>query len=93
MIMIHDDDDARDPLRRLVSKVEYLFSTCTQKIKIRKPRYETLENDQRFWLKREERTILLMREKWGGHYRCLAPVFILLGGTDKTLIWLLDLVN
>ena len=49
-------------LEKQVSKVEHLFSTCTQKVKYRKPRYETLEKDQRFWLKREERTLALERK-------------------------------
>ena len=49
-------------LEKLVSKEEHLFSTCTQKVKYRKPRYETLEKDQRFWLKREERTLALERK-------------------------------
>ena len=49
-------------LEKQVSKVEHLFSTCTQKVKYRKPRYETLENDQRFWFKREERTLALERK-------------------------------
>ncbi|KAL4571534.1 hypothetical protein LXL04_018294 [Taraxacum kok-saghyz] len=44
-------------LEKQVSKVEHLFSTCTQKVKYRKSRYETLEKDQRFWLKREERDL------------------------------------
>ena len=49
-------------LEKQVSKVEHLFSTCTQKVKYRKPRYETLEKDQRFWLKREERTLAIERK-------------------------------
>ena len=49
-------------LEKLVSKEEHLFSTCTQNVKYRKPRYETLEKDQRFWLKREERTLALERK-------------------------------
>ena len=73
-------------LEKLVSKEEHLFSTCTQKVKYRKPRYETLEKDQRFWLKREERTLAFREEEWGEISRCLAPVFIaLVEGTVKTL--------
>ena len=49
-------------LEKQVSKVEHLFSTCTQKVKYRKPRYETLEKDQRFWLKREERDLAIWRD-------------------------------
>ena len=62
MSMIHENGEEIWSLEKLVSKVEYLFSTCTQKVKYRKPRYETLEKDQRFWLKREERTLALERK-------------------------------
>ena len=47
MFLIHDDDDDFEiPWEELVSKVEYLFTTCTQKVKIRKSTQETLERDQ-----------------------------------------------
>ena len=45
-------------LEKLVSKEEHLFSTCTQKVKYRKPRYETLEKDQ--GIDRREKRLLLL---------------------------------
>ena len=47
MMMIHDDDEELEiPWEELVSKVEYLFSACTQKVKNRMLTQETLERDQ-----------------------------------------------
>jgi hypothetical protein len=45
MSMIHENGEEIWSLEKLVSKVEYLFSTCTQKVKIRKSTQETLERD------------------------------------------------
>ncbi|KAL4561783.1 hypothetical protein LXL04_033957 [Taraxacum kok-saghyz] len=46
MIKIHDNDELEIPSEELVSKVEYLFSTCTQKVKNRMLTQETLDRDQ-----------------------------------------------
>ena len=62
MMMIHDDDDELEiPWEEQVSKVEYLFSTCTQKVKNRMLTQETLERDQGI-NRREKRELSLY---WG----------------------------
>ena len=72
-----------------MSKVEHLFSTCTQKAKYRISTQETLEKDQGID-RREKRLSCCIEEERGEFYRCLAPVFIaLVEGTVKTL----DLIN
>ena len=87
-----NDDESRIPWEELVSKVEYLFSTCTQKVKIKMLTQETLERDQGI-NRREKRDSRYIEVEGAAIIGCLAPLFILLGGTGKTLIWLLDLFN
>ena len=44
---VHEnEEESWIPWEELVSKVEYLFSTCTQKVKNRMLTQETLERDQ-----------------------------------------------
>ena len=46
-MQVHENgEESWIPWEELVSKVEYLFSTCTQKINFRKSTQETLERDQ-----------------------------------------------
>ena len=69
MMMIHDDDDELEiPWEELVSKVEYLFSTCTQKVKNRMLTQETLERDQGI-NRREKRYLSLYWGREGARFR------------------------
>ena len=64
MSMIHEKDEEIWSLEQLVSKVEYLFSTCTQKVKNRMLTQETLERDQGINM-REKRISCYIEEEKG----------------------------
>ena len=64
-MMIHENgEELRIPWEDLVSKVEYLFSTCTQKVKNRMLTQETLERDQEI-NRREKRVSCFIEEERG----------------------------
>ena len=69
MMMIHDyDEELEIPWEEIVSKVEYLFSTCTQKVKNIKLTQETLERDQGI-NRREKRISCFIEEERGAKIR------------------------
>ena len=82
MFLIHDDDgDFKIPWEELVSKVEYLFSTCTQKVKIHMLTQETIDRDQGI-NRREKRELSLywgrgarFRGAWHLYLYCWRPPY------------------
>ena len=64
MICIHENVMNSRSLEKLVSKVEYFFSTCTQKVKNRMLTQETLERDQGI-NRREKRVSCFIEEERG----------------------------
>ena len=65
------------PWEELVSKVEYLFSTCTQKVKNRMLTQETLERDQGI-NRREKRNLSLYWGREGARIRGAQHLYLYL---------------
>ena len=63
-----NEEELRIPWEEQVSKVEYLFSTCTQKVKNRMLTQETLERDQGI-NRREKRNLSLYWGREGARFR------------------------
>ena len=61
---VHEIEEVRIPWEELVSKVEHLFSSCTQKVKNRISTQETLEKDQGI-NRREKRISCFIEEERG----------------------------